>query len=474
MKAMNSTLKTVAAIFILGLLFFSCGFSTAENYGTLVISLPGGASPSMSRNTVPADFQSTFSYRIECTGPGKLSREIRGGASVSMPLPVGDWSVTLNVLNASGRIIGKNELPVPVTIENGKTAAIEIPVTIEADHCDITSFAVILNSKRYSGAIDQDKNTITARLPYGILTGSATVSFSLTYEGVSIYYASINYPSSLVTEKGGAVTFTCPEPIAIGGSVSLDTTALDVTATKTYAVMIEELPPSGSGIWPGLEVWQRYGFPSGIARPKNVTVDSAGISYGSLSILLGNAGAAAFDSLVASIRNIMGDGGTLDKSIPGYYSYFFNNYYTDDQSVNYSISVFFEDFSGYKYFSFNIMSDDATTFIKWPDPAKWAAYGADSFNLNIPTGLSDSDVGEVNEIISPVSGISVTLDNAYSTHYQDLVGQMTTKEGFTLISSEPDQMDYFMRASPRTWVMLGFNSSSQITVWVGNAPDSDY
>ena len=469
MKATNSAIKTVAAIFILGLLSFSCGFSTMDNYGTLAISLPGGGSPSMSRNAVPDEFQSTFSYRIECTGPGKLSREIRAGASVSILLPVGDWSVTLNVLNASGRIIGKNEQPVPVTIENGKTTAIEIPLTIEADHCDITSFAVILNSKRYSGAIDQDLNTITVRLPYGILTGSATVSFSLTHEGISIVYGSVP-----VTGKGGAVTFTYPDPIAIGGSVSLVTIALDGTTTKTYTVMIEELPPSGSGIWPGLEVWQRYGFPSGIARPKNVTIDYAAINNGSLSISLSNAGKAAFDSLVASIKNVMGDGGNLDNSMPGYYMYSFNNYYTDAQSVSYDLSLFFENMGGYTYFSLNIWADDAAPFSKWPDPAKWMVYGGDSFSLDIPSGLPDSYVTNVTELISPVGGILVELYNANInvTDYQDLVGQMTAKGDFTLVLSEPDQMDLFMRASPPTWVRLELESYGRITVWVGNAPDS--
>ncbi|MDR1306990.1 MAG: hypothetical protein LBK74_05410, partial [Treponema sp.] len=137
MSIFNHAVKTAAAVVIVALC--SCALNDPGNYGTLNISLPGTREPG-GRAAVSGAYTATLSYRIECNGSGRVTREALPGDSVSIPLSPGDWAVTVTVLNAAGQSIGSGVAP--ATIETGKTTVVGIPVSIDTTGNDITRFAL--------------------------------------------------------------------------------------------------------------------------------------------------------------------------------------------------------------------------------------------------------------------------------------------------------------------------------------------
>jgi len=126
MKILNSTVKTIAALCIIGALFFSCSTNDTDERGTLVIKLPGSAS---ARNAF-TDF-TELKYRIECGNSlEKVSLNAGSGVSFSISLSPGKWTVTLTALDAADQKIGSSE-PETAVIKGGKTTSISIYVALD-------------------------------------------------------------------------------------------------------------------------------------------------------------------------------------------------------------------------------------------------------------------------------------------------------------------------------------------------------
>jgi len=215
MKTFNSIVKTIAVLCITGALFFSCSVNDTDEYGTLVIKLPGSA-----RAAVSNDFIKTLSYRIECSNDAeekKANHDARSsGDSVSISLAPGAWAVTLTVLNAADQEISDKHTTT-VLIEGGKTNTAEFRnVQIDTSRNDVSGFKI---TKPVSADGKIDGNNITITIPEG--TKLDNMSFSVIHTGVSIKHEPDD--SKLNFEKNESYTFT-------------------VTAenknTKTYTVMV--------------------------------------------------------------------------------------------------------------------------------------------------------------------------------------------------------------------------------------------
>jgi hypothetical protein len=114
----------------MGALFFSCSLEK-PNYGILVVSLPESNSSRAIGDPISSDITAALSYQIECSGPGKISREFKPGDKVSIPLGSGVWTVTVKVFNAAGEDITMGNNTASVIIEGGKTSTVSMTISID-------------------------------------------------------------------------------------------------------------------------------------------------------------------------------------------------------------------------------------------------------------------------------------------------------------------------------------------------------
>jgi hypothetical protein len=404
-----------AAVLILssGALFgiLSCALSAHGDYGTLVITLPGGAAQAgpvartarTARAAVSDAFSATLTYRIDCDGPGgRITRDGQAGASLSIPLDAGDWAVTVTVFNAASQSIGG--ATAAARIESGGTTALRLPVVIDTGGRDITGFA-LTSPVSAGGAIVPNSTAIAVPVPFGTdLTG---MGFTLTHTGVSV--------SPL---PGTRLDFSSPRTFTV---------TAENGQTKTYTVTVTPTvspPPGGAAVWPLDTTWQSYGL-LGITQPGGTTVYAAAVSSGTLIVYLQNADTAAFDDLVNQMVTLAGIAGTAS-SESGYSMY----------ELGYTLSgtgftLTLTHTGGILLLS--VEPDDPGSFVIWPDNSKWTV-----FNLAGLTQPAGTVVEDVTEMDSPSTMLSVMLKNIDNTAYEDLRNQIIATLGNPYYSDGSD------------------------------------
>ena len=429
MKTFKSTVILTAAFLLLGMLFFSCAFENADNYGTLLIKLPGSES---SRATVSSAFINTLSYEIECTSPGKKTETKKVSANTSAPIPMqlaeGTWVVSVKVINAADNFIGGEERT--VSIEKNVTTELKMTIPIDATRCNITKFAMTYPVNA-AGVINTNNNTITVKIPHGSLTaGASTASFSATHEGVSI--------SPSLTNMN----------INAGSSFRLTVTA-ENGGTKSYNVYIEEQEeeePIVAGTWPVSAIWARYGL-TGITQPAGTTVTFAGIYNSNLSVVLFNAGMASFEHLVSCVESNDISGEMEDSG-----EYRYEASYPAGAPV-YDLFIEISPEDGNLYFSILYSSSPPP---EWPSSSVWETYLG--FNINAPTTSPGSFLIEiVTESLSPYLTLSVDLSGASAGHYDELLGQLAALDVVDSITDGTDRYDVFKTAgTPSKAIVLQY------------------
>jgi hypothetical protein len=404
MRMFNSAVKA-AALFISVILFFSCALHSPGDYGTLVIALPGGSgvSASAARAAVSGAYTATLSFRIECSGSGSVSREVRPGEPVSIPLSPGDWVVTVTVLNAADQSIGSGAAP--VAIESGKTTVAHIPVSIDTSGNSITQFTVT-GPVFAQGLVDT--HTITVFLPWG--TDTTGMNWMATHTGRSITPA-----------PGTPLDFGSPQTFTV-------TAENPAAPPKTYTVTVNFEPPpvsGGTASWPADTVWQPYGL-STITQPPGTTVTAAAVSSGVLIVSLQNIDMSALNNLVTQIEALTGGAGTMSGPVMGYTLY--ERIFTYSGG-NLTLTMTHQP-DGTLYLT--VEPDDTGGSFTWPDTSTWAL-----FNLSGLTQPAGTTVVDVTDADNPYAMLSVTLNNISTAAYGDLLGQITAKLGNPYYSQNP-------------------------------------
>jgi hypothetical protein len=276
MKNLHFAVHTALVFFVAGVLFFSCAVPGNE-YGTLVLALPGGGA----RAAVSSAFTATLKYDIRCAGPGGETRQVRPGGSVSLPLLAGDWTVTVRVLNAADEEIGGKTAA--ALVERGKVTRLEVPISIDTGRNDITRFTLLTGTEPAPGIIDQEEKAIAVFVPPG--TGLANLNFTLVHTGAALSPA-----------PGTSLSFTSPRSFTV--------TAENGTQ-KTYTVTVTE--EKG---WPSDTVWQSYGL-GGLQQPGGTIVTSVENRGTELEVKLFTFEAILnpLDKLIADIEKISGGTG---------------------------------------------------------------------------------------------------------------------------------------------------------------------
>ncbi|MDR2730077.1 MAG: hypothetical protein LBB81_04180, partial [Treponema sp.] len=159
MKIVCFTRKIIGLVLIAGLFFFSCPLPDSDETGTLIIRLPADSS---ARSAVSPELIAALKYRIVCEGSGRVSRESAPGDLVSIPLAVGQWKVTVTVLNDKRESIGSKT--VEVTIKGGRTTTVPVTIPINTGEgggtVDVTG--VTLSPKSLTLTVGGEPETLTA------------------------------------------------------------------------------------------------------------------------------------------------------------------------------------------------------------------------------------------------------------------------------------------------------------------------
>jgi hypothetical protein len=261
-------------------MLFSCAVPENNEYGTLVLALPGDASPG--RAAVSDTFTATLKYDILCTGPGGETRLTSSGGSISVPLVAGNWTVTVSVLNAAGEPIGSKT--VTALVESGRSTRVEAPVRINTGGNDITEFTLITGAEPVAGVIDQEEKVIAVFVPSG--TSLTSLGFTLVHTG-----AAVNPAPGTLLDFTGSQTFTI--------------TAENGTA-KTYTVTAAETGGTSED-WPDTSVWAAYGL-SRLQAPSGAIITSVTDNETKLvvKLLTVDIVSKAYDSLIDDIEAITG------------------------------------------------------------------------------------------------------------------------------------------------------------------------
>jgi len=212
MKTLNSTVKIIAALCIIGALFFSCSINDADKHGTLTIKLPG----SDSARAASPDFTdfTDLKYRIVCSGSDEVSLDAGSGDFVSITLLPGKWTVTLTVSDSTGQDIGSSK-PETAVIESGKTTSVSIYVALDeypyfgdtlylsgqvygGDHNDYNPNKLFIHgAKVYSeGIINENGVDTNGKLDFTIKESPQTQSIFTTgseeMEMLNSWYSGVN------------------------------------------------------------------------------------------------------------------------------------------------------------------------------------------------------------------------------------------------------------------------------------------
>ena len=192
MKTFFCGLMMIALVVCAETLFLSC--SLQEEYGTLIINLPGSGSPARAAEWKTdyndedypffEEFVDTLTFRIECNAPGITGRNVRYGSSVSIILPKGNWIVTVTARNAANQIVGTSE-NYSAAIETGKITPLDIEIEIEADGCELTDITLKIDGKSCSVIRSTEPDTFIVIMPRGI-DGGTQVEFSGIHTGAVI------------------------------------------------------------------------------------------------------------------------------------------------------------------------------------------------------------------------------------------------------------------------------------------------
>ncbi|MDR0450166.1 MAG: DUF5018 domain-containing protein [Treponema sp.] len=431
--AIAKAVTIMAALFLSGAMFSSCALPENEAYGTLALSLPGG--DAAARAAVSGAFTATLTYRIECDGPGgSITRQSAAGASLSIPLNAGDWTVRVTVLNAAGQSIGS--ATAAVVIESGRTTALQMPVAVDTKGNDILRFA-ITSPVSAEGVIVPNSTMIAVSVPFGTeLTG---MDFTVTHTGASINPA-----------PGTPLDFDSPRSFTVKAENGQE---------KKYTVTVNVSPPSApdgaTAVWPSVTTWQSYGLFAGLAQPPGTAIYTALVSSGTLLVYLQNADTAAFDNLVSQFSALPGVPTTSVES--GYR--FYELAYTYG-GANFTLSLTY----GSGMLLLSIEPDDPSGFTVWPGNSRWTV-----FNLSGLTQPPGTTVEDVSESESPAY-LSVTLSRISHAVYGDLLSQISSRLGSpfasTGSSATQNREDNFMSTAGGATlvVMLEMDTSSDAII----------
>ena len=183
-------IKTLAALSVIGMLFFSCPLDTFNQMGTLVINMPGRSS-ARAADELPneewEDFIDSLSFKIVFSG-GPVSKDdlvVSPGRSFSIVLAAGNWNINVIAYNADGSVNAQG-VPQPVNVIAGVNTPITFTLLISMGVLEIRDkqvYAFFENFTDYN--VSSNISSGSGRIANGKLNYSAGTPDSSQLEPIS-------------------------------------------------------------------------------------------------------------------------------------------------------------------------------------------------------------------------------------------------------------------------------------------------
>ena len=165
MKTWISTVKISAVILVIAALFFSCSLKIVgpEEYGTLVIDIPG--SESAARTTGWADdkveklfedFLKNVKYRVVLTGPTGVNKDFsKEQLHNSIRVKSGRYNIKITAINAADVAIS-DPWEKDIDIVAGDKSTVTVELKLETGGCELIDFSLKIDNKTYKGLISKN------------------------------------------------------------------------------------------------------------------------------------------------------------------------------------------------------------------------------------------------------------------------------------------------------------------------------
>jgi len=419
-------------------LFFTCSLANQDDYGTLVISVPGS---SYSRAAVSPAFVSTLSYLINCSGPGSVIRTVKAGAPAAISLLGGYWNVSVTVLNAAGEGIGSEEAT--VYIEGGKTVSLYLPITIEINHNKIKYFALtnpifvigdIIDNFTGGDYTGTGSGKIDISVPFG--TEITDVGYSMVHTGIKVENSAFPEHSK---SRGH---FNVPQTFVVSA---------ENEENREYIVEAElELPEIRNNVWPKStsedKIWDGFGFYEDLANPGNsvvhAEVENTETGYRSMAILFVSTLPLNLHAFSQNIESLVPE--VLEATEESTYV---RIKYQANYGMEYELALSQYGFSDLYYMT--IINNTIIPKTSWPINSVWQYYGLSG--LDPPENTIVISVKDDRR--SPVKArLAVVLIGAEYASYQNLRNQLIKMLGapaalYPMMITEMD-LDKFIAPGP--------------------------
>lgn len=273
MKNLISIAKIMTFMVLAALIFLSCSPEALDEFGTLIINLPGSGSAARAtwntdytKSQFPyfEEFVNTLSFKIECNAPGISSRDARFGESISIALPVGTWNVTVTARNAANQNVGTSVNS--IKIEAGKTNPLNIEIEVETDRFELTDITMKIGSVSYKPTISAaSPKKVTLKLVNEI-SGDTQVEFTGIHTGAVISPA---YGTRRLSDFNNGISINAAD----GSSNHYEFAIEIIDGGEDHAGTSEDPIPLISDVWKngtitfgGQEVWYSISSSSAAAQ----------------------------------------------------------------------------------------------------------------------------------------------------------------------------------------------------------------
>ena len=198
MKRVCLIVKSIFALLVAGIMVFSCSMDSPGKEGTLSIQLPGNA------RSLSEAYINSLRYRIVCSGPGGTeTQDARPGEAVSLTLVAGTWTVTVTILDADNKEIGKEAKE--ATVEAGKNTPIRFLFYIEGDIKDDPNVYfgnnLMLSGELHTVKWSDGDNPVPAFSRYTEANAAKPVSSNLGVTGTVTSNGIFNFSIGIPAEK---------------------------------------------------------------------------------------------------------------------------------------------------------------------------------------------------------------------------------------------------------------------------------
>ena len=189
MKTLNTAVKVMAFLLVIGALLFSCSFAGEANIGRLVINVPGSGAGARAVG-ISSQFVQNLRFEVTCSPAetntaDQVTQIFKAGSTVSLTLAEGEWAVDVSVFHENESNYSLGGSGDTVFIKKGKITTITMNINVDNWNYDVLDFEITGPGARVSGYIDNYGMpcTIDVELPVSEVNFAKPMNYIIIHNG---------------------------------------------------------------------------------------------------------------------------------------------------------------------------------------------------------------------------------------------------------------------------------------------------